>query len=106
MAVWTPVINDMLILKREPTNVTDKSAVAVYREDVVVGHVPFNLASSISHFLKRDTNKAFAKVIGERVNRGAGYGLEIPCIYSLYGSKPYIEKMKELVESLIAKGLL
>ena len=47
----------MLILKCEP-NVADKSAVAVYRENVVVGHVPFNLALSISNCLKRDTNKA------------------------------------------------
>ena len=79
----TPVLDEMLILKREPTNVADKSAVAVYKEDVVVGHVPFNLASSISKFLKRDINKAFAKVVGQRINRRAGYGLEIPCVYSL-----------------------
>ena len=68
MGVWTPVLDEMLILKREPTNVADKSAVAVYKEDVdvVVGHVPFNLASSISKFLKRDINKAFAKVVGQK----------------------------------------
>ena len=106
MGVWTPVLDEMLILKREPTNVADKSALAVYKEDVVVGHVPINLASSISKFLKRDINKAFAKVVGQRINRRAGYGLEIPCVYSLYGPKPYIENMKELVESLVAKGLL
>ena len=35
------------------------------------------------------------------VNRGAGYGLEIPCIlYHLYGPKPYIDEMKELVDSV------
>ena len=28
--------------------------------------------------LKRDVNKA---LVGEKVNRGAGYGLEIPCEY-------------------------
>ena len=84
MEVWAPVLDEMLIVKREPTNVADRSAVAVYKEDLVVGHVPFNLASSISNVLKRDTNKAFAKVTGDKVNRGAGYGLEIPCVYSLY----------------------
>ena len=106
MEVWTPVINETLILKREPTNVADRSAVAVYREDQVVGHVPYNLAPYLSNFLKRDVNKAFAKVVGDKVNRGAGYGLEIPCIYSLYGPKAYIEKMKELVDSLVARGLV
>lgn len=71
----------MLLLKREPANVVDRNAVA----EQVVGHVPFNLAPSMSNFLKRDINKAFAQVVGEKVNRGAGYGLEIPCIYHLYG---------------------
>ena len=70
MDVWTAVQDEMLILRREPTNISDRNAVAV---DQVVGHVPFNLAPSISLFLKRDINKAFAKVAGEKVNRGAGY---------------------------------
>ena len=50
--------------------------------------------------------KAFAKVVGDKVNRGGGNGLEILCIYHLYGPKPYIDKMKELVDSLIASGLV
>ena len=90
-------------MKREPTNVADRNAVAVLREGRVVGHIPFNLAPSISHFLKRDINGAFAQVGGEKVNRGAGYGHEIPCIYHLYGPKPYIN---ELVDSLTASGLV
>ena len=106
MQVWTPVQDEMLLLKREPTNVVDRNAVAVFKEEQVVGHVPFNLAPSMSNFLKRDINKAFAQVVGEKVNRGAGYGLEIPCIYHLYGPKPYIDKMKELVNSLKKTGLL
>ena len=36
---------------------------------------------------RRDVNKAF--VTGGKVNRGAGYGLEIPCVYQFYGPKPY-----------------
>ena len=106
MDVWTPVLNEELILKREPTNDRDSNAVAVKKEEVIVGHVPFNLAPSISAFLRRDTNSGFAKVVGDKVNRGAGYGLEIPCEYSLYGPKPYIDKLKELVASLEAKGLV
>ena len=62
----------------------DRSAVAVYKEDLVVGQVPFNLASSIP-------NKAFAKAVGDKVSRGAGHGLEIPCVYSVCRPtcKPY-----------------
>lgn len=52
-------------------------------------------------FLRCDVNSTFAKVVGDRVNRGAGYGLEIPCKYSFYGPKP-----KELVALLEVKGLV
>ena len=67
MDVWTPVQDEMLILRREPTNISDRNA-AVLKENQVVGHVPFNLAPSISLFLRRDINKAFAKVAGEKSN--------------------------------------
>ena len=43
---------------------------------------------------------------GGKVNRGGGYGLEVPCVYRLYGPKVYIEKMRELVNSLRTAGLL
>ena len=106
MDIWTPVMNEELILKREPTNERDRNAVVVLKEETLVGHVPFNLAPFISAFLRRDTNSGFAKVVGEKVNRGAGYGLEIPCVYTLYGPKPYVDKLKELVASLKVKGLV
>ena len=104
--VWMPVLNEELVLKREPANIVDINAVAVKKEDDIVGHVPFNLAPFVSAFLWHGTNSGFAKVTGDKVNRGAGYGLEIPCVYSLYGPKPYIDKLKTLVASLELKGLV
>ena len=83
-------------MKREPTNCKDRNAVAVFQDNAIVGHVPYNLAPCLSQFLKRDVNKAFAEVTGVKINRGAGYGLEIPCVYRQYGPKVYIDKMKEL----------
>ena len=62
-----------------------------------MGHVPYNLAPLLSKFLKRDVNKAVAEVTGDRVNRGAGYGLEIPCVYKLYGPKAYIDRFSCIV---------
>ena len=35
---------------------------------------------------------------GDMVNRGAGYGLEIPCVYMLYGPTPYIERIKCILQ--------
>ena len=37
----------------------------------------FQLSPKYFILLKSGLNKPFAKVVGERVNRGAGYGLEI-----------------------------
>ena len=104
--VWMPAMEEMLLLRREPTNETDRNAVAVLNEDGVVGHVPFNLAPVFSSLLRRELNKGFAKVTGQRINRGAGYVLEIPCQHILYGPKLYIVKLKELVTAMMKKGII
>ena len=101
---WNPVVGKTLVLRREPTNMVDKHAVAVVKDSVVVGHIPYNLAPRVGQFLRRDENKAFAEVTGEVVNRGAGYGQEVPCIYRLYGPKIYVDKMEELVDGMFADG--
>ena len=76
------------------------------KDCLVVGHVHYNPAPRISQFLKRDINKAFAEVKSKPINRGAGFGLEISCVYYLYGPKIYIDKMKEIVDALSSDGLL
>ena len=96
---WIPVVTQALRLKREPNNSHDVHAVAVYYDDQVIGHMPYNIAPTVSAFLRRDVNKGFAEVVGERVNCGAGYGLEVPCTYRWYGPKVYIDKMKETLRS-------
>ena len=90
---WTPVVGETLLLKREPSNEKDSSAVAVMKEDIIVGHVP---ASVIFQFLRRDCNKGFVEVTGSKVNRGAGYGLEIPSTYRLYGPRPYTDRIQQI----------
>ena len=97
---WHPVQGDVLLLAREPTNATDKVVVAVIKNGDIVGHVPYNLAPTLSQFLKKDFNKAVAEVTGDRVNRGAGYGLEVPCIYRLCGPKIYLDKVREVLSDL------
>ncbi len=52
-------IGESLLVKPEPTNTKDNKAVAVLKDDLVVGHVPYNLASRLFQFLRRD---AFAEV--------------------------------------------
>ena len=90
-------MGDVLRLDRKPTNVRDKFAIAVLQGSTVVGHMPYNIAPVVSHFLKRTVNKGLVEVTGARVNRGAGYGVEIPCKYRLYGTKDYIDRLQELI---------
>ena len=74
MDIWDAQVGQELLLKHEPDNSEDSHAVAVLNEDVIVGHVPYNLAPVVEMFLRREV---FAEVTGSRVNQGAGYGLEI-----------------------------
>ena len=79
---WTPVLGETLLVLREKTNPKDKNAVAVSnRRDYCR---TYTTAPSMSRFPKRGVNMAFAKVTGGKINRGAGYGLEIPCISALW----------------------
>ena len=43
----------------------------------------------------------FAEISGAKVNRGAGYGLKVPCVYHLYAPNVYVNKMMVLVEALL-----
>ena len=52
-------------------------AIILYFENQVVDYIPYNSAPKVSAFLRRDVNKGFAAA-GDRVNSGAGYGLEVP----------------------------
>ena len=60
----------------------------------VVGHLPKLMALHTTMFLKRLTNSGKVTVMGKRVNRGAGYGLELSCEYLFYGDKVSCEWLK------------
>ena len=72
--IWDATVCEVLIL---PDNSRDVHAVAALREGQVVGHIPYNLGPTVELFLRREVNKGFVEVNGARVNRGAGYGLEL-----------------------------
>ena len=97
-----------LPLEREPDNPEDIHAVAIKKIGEVVGHVPFNLAPTVSAFLRRSTNKCLADVMGSKVNRGAGYGSTRNTMQvSLYfGPKDYIEKLETTCKKLQSDSLL
>ena len=53
--------------------------------------------------MRRDVNIAF--VTGGKVNPEAGFALEIPCVYQFYEPKPYIDKLRVVIDSLKTSGL-
>ena len=97
--IWQPTIGEVLPLKREPTNDNDRLAVSVERRGQVVGHVPRNLALLLSYFLLRDVNKGLVEMTGQPVNRGAGMGMEVPCVYHLFGPKTYLKRLEEVIKN-------
>ena len=54
-----------------PKNLTDQFD--------IIGHVPKLMATWLTKFLKRTSSSGKAIIKGKRVNRGDGYGLEVPC---------------------------
>ncbi len=51
----------------------------------VVSHIPKLMAHWVTKFLKRATNSGTVIIKGKRVNRGAGYGVELPCKFTFKG---------------------
>ena len=94
--VWQPVVGEVLLSQREPSNMKDSQAVSVMKSNLIVGHVPANL---FSHFISRTCNKDTAEVTGARVNWAAGHGLEIPCIYHLYGPAAYLVHLDTIIQA-------
>ena len=47
--------------------------------------MPLNYSRYVSRFLELESSSASCEVTGERLNRGGGYGLEVPCKYTLRG---------------------
>ena len=59
---WTPFIGESLNCMREPQNVTDKNAVAVMKDDKVVGHVPISYSRWGNQFLQIPSSISSCKV--------------------------------------------
>ena len=78
---WQPTVREVLVLKRR-TTIKDSLAVCIEEKGQVVSCVPRNLALLI-FFLLKD------------VNKGAGMGMRVPCIYHLFGP---MKRLKEVIK--------
>ena len=48
-----------------------------FKNELIVDHFPINVPPILYQFLRREVNKAFVEVEGEKVNRGGGYKLKV-----------------------------
>ena len=102
MNIWIPKVGDEnVFLQPENENQHDKFAVAVVYDERVVGHVPKNLSKVFNQFMKISNCTIECKVTGKRVNRGAGYGLEITVQYTFTGPERAVEWAEKNVKKVI-----
>ena len=78
--IWNPFIGEELQCKMEHGNIHDIYAVAVTREDIVVGHLPRNISTPCHLFLRKGgiilcTVTGVRQFLADLVQGG----LEIPC---------------------------
>ena len=82
--VWTPRVGEILLLSGQRDNPHDRFAVAVMKDSTIVGHVPLSHSKIFSCFLRKVGCSEFSEITGRTINRGAGFGLEVPCILWIY----------------------
>jgi len=97
---WTPVIEEYLVCKREERNPQDRYAVAVKKGGNIVGHVPCNISTLCSLFIRRGSTILCVVSGGCRYSRDLPQGgMEITYKYRFLGNGKEIKK----VESYITK---
>ena len=88
--IWTPFLQEELCGEMEPANPVDKYAVAVKKNNVVVGHLPLGcsgkFAKTIFYFLRADEwSECKVIVTGKPVHRGDGDGMQVSCLLKFHG---------------------
>ena len=106
--IWIPKVGDEnFCLKSENENQHDTFAVAIVLEERIVGHVPENLSEIFHQFMKISNCTIGCKVTGKRVDRGAGYGLDILVQYRFIGAVKAVEwaekNIKKVFENINKK---
>ena len=101
--VWPPIIGEKNLECRHKEKMKkNEFAIGVYRNDyqneTLVGQMPRNISKFVYKFLKLPNLKLSCKVKGKRLDRGAGYGLKIPAIYTFNRHEKAIEWIKSKIQ--------
>ena len=95
-SVWAPTLQEQVYKEIEPHNPVNKYAVAVKKDEKVVGHLPLGengkFAKTIFYFLCGDSyGKCNITVTGKAVNLGDCDGMQVSCILHISGQKSMVE---------------
>ena len=101
--IWTLFLQEVLCGEMEPANPVDKYAVAVKKNNVVVGHLLLGcggkFAKTTFYFLRADEwSECKVVVTGKPVNRGDGDGMQVPCLLKFHGQKSLIGILKQQLD--------
>lgn len=97
--IWTAAVGEVVVCSREQTNAADRYAVAVTKDEVVVGHLPRKISKLCSLFLRRG-GSMHCTVTGRRrysADLPQG-GLEVPCSLLFKAKANEIKKLKRLLK--------
>ena len=96
--IWTPAIGEDLRVTTETDNTFDEFAVAVCKDNIVVGHVPRELSRGCWYLLQRRNSQMVCRVTeSRRRSEVSGKGLVVPCAYTITGKSSHIERLMSLL---------
>ena len=99
-AIWMAAVGEVLQCEREPSNASDRYAVAVKKDGTTIGHLPRKVSRVCSLFMRRGGRIQCTVTGGRRYSADLPQGgLEIPCLvsFSTQESKE-IQKLKQLLK--------
>lgn len=96
-AIWSPRNHELLVAKQETNNPHDQYAIAAYKQESVVGHLPKEI-SRFTWFIIRHGAAVTVKVVDVRQRRSPLIrgGLEIPVEVTV--SMPFLDSNKQALE--------
>ena len=103
--IWETAEGEALPCKSEGGNCSDRFAVAVVKDGIVVSHVPRLFSAACTVFLKR-AGVILCRVIGSRTyTKDLPQGtLEIPCQYLFHGRPTEVAKVKKVLTLVLGNG--
>ena len=97
---WIPVTKEELFCLREPGNIEDPHAVAILKDNIVVGHVPRKISTMCSMFLRKGGLMKCTITGSKRYSSDLTQGgMEVPCKLTFFGEEQNVRKLRGLLPS-------